>query len=163
VDIVVNVQGDEPIIEPAMIDEAVAPLVRDGSIPVGTLVRKIESDDELTNPGIVKVVLDRNSNGMYFSRSPIPFGRDLHPKEWLKHHTYYKHFGLYVFRREFLTTFKNLAQSQYEKAEKLEQLRILEGGYKIRCTITSFDSVTVDTQKDLDKVRAIVSQRARQK
>jgi 3-deoxy-manno-octulosonate cytidylyltransferase (CMP-KDO synthetase) len=156
-DIVVNVQGDEPVIEPVMIDEAVAPLVHDSSILVGTLVRKIESIAELTNPGIVKVALDRDGNGMYFSRSPIPFGRDIQPAEWLKHHAYYKHIGLYVFRREFLSTFTGLIQTPLEKAEKLEQLRILENGYKIRCTVTSFDSVPVDTQEDLERVRGIIA------
>jgi 3-deoxy-manno-octulosonate cytidylyltransferase (CMP-KDO synthetase) len=155
-DIIVNVQGDEPVIEPAMIDEAVAPLIHDSSIQVGTLVRKIESAAELTNPGIVKVVLDRENNGIYFSRSPIPFGRDLEQNDWLKHHTYYKHFGLYVFRSDFLKRFTEMAQTPLEKAEKLEQLRILENGFKIRCTATSFDSITVDTQEDLEKVRTIV-------
>ncbi|HCV43941.1 MAG TPA: 3-deoxy-manno-octulosonate cytidylyltransferase [Bacteroidetes bacterium] len=156
-DIIVNVQGDEPVIEPTMIDEAVAPLVRDSSIQVGTLVRKIESAAELTNPGIVKVVLDHEGNGLYFSRSPIPFGRDLQQNEWLKSHTYYKHFGLYVFRREFLNKFTQMKQTPLEEAEKLEQLRILENGYKIHCTVTTFDSVTVDTQEDLERVRRIVA------
>jgi 3-deoxy-manno-octulosonate cytidylyltransferase (CMP-KDO synthetase) len=162
-DIVVNVQGDEPVMESAMIDEAVAPLVQDSSILVGTLVREIESDAELTNPGIVKVVLDNEGNGMYFSRSPVPFGRDLQQSEWLKHHTYYKHIGLYVFRRGFLGAFTDLAQTPLEKAEKLEQLRILGNGYKIRCTVTSFDSVPVDTQEDLDRVRAIVKRGTQKK
>ena len=161
-DIVVNVQGDEPLIEPAMIDEAIEPLVQDPSINVGTLVRKIESNDELTNPGIVKVALDRDGNGLYFSRSPIPFGRDLAQNEWLKHHTYYKHIGLYVFRRGFLSKFTTMAQTPLEQTEKLEQLRILENGYKIRCAVTAFDSVPIDTQEDLEKVRAIVA-RGREK
>jgi 3-deoxy-manno-octulosonate cytidylyltransferase (CMP-KDO synthetase) len=162
-DIIVNVQGDEPIIDPAMIDEAVAPLVRDNSVQVGTLIRKIESTAELANPGIVKVVLDNEGNGMYFSRSPVPFGRDLQQSEWLNHHTYYKHIGLYVFRRKFLGTFTGLIQTSLEKAEKLEQLRVLENGYKIRCTVTSFDSVPVDTQEDLERVRAIVRQSIQKK
>lgn len=156
-DIVVNVQGDEPIIEPAMIDEAIGPLVHDASINVGTLVRRIENTDDLTNPGIVKVALDREGNGLYFSRAPIPFGRDLALNVWLEHNTYYKHIGLYVFRREFLRTFTTMAQTPLERSEKLEQLRILENGYRIRCTVTAFDSVPIDTQEDLEKVRAIVA------
>ena len=156
-DIVVNVQGDEPLIEPTMIDEAIAQLIHDKSIQVGTLVREIDNDDDLLNPGIVKVVLDRNGNGMYFSRSPIPFGRDRQQYEWRKHHTYYKHIGLYVFRRQFLGTFTDMAQTPLETSEKLEQLRILENGYSIKCSITSFDSVPVDTKEDLDKVRAIMA------
>ncbi|MEK9139158.1 MAG: 3-deoxy-manno-octulosonate cytidylyltransferase [Bacteroidota bacterium] len=155
-DIIVNVQGDEPLIEPTMIDEAVGPLVDDNSIKVGTLVRRLESEDELANPGIVKVVLDRKGFGLYFSRSPIPFGRDSRQPEWLKRHSYYKHIGLYVFRREFLNLFAELAPTPLERMEKLEQLRILENGYKIKCTVTSFDSMPVDTQEDLDKVRGII-------
>jgi 3-deoxy-manno-octulosonate cytidylyltransferase (CMP-KDO synthetase) len=155
--IVVNVQGDEPLIEPAMIDEAVEPLIHDSSINVGTLVKRIESDSDLSTPGIVKVVVDREGNGMYFSRSAIPFGRDLQQNEWLSHHTYYKHIGLYVFRREFLNTFAEMAETPLEQTEKLEQLRILENGYKIRCTVTSFDSVPVDTQEDLERVRSILT------
>lgn len=155
-DIVVNIQGDEPLIEPAMIDEAIEPLVRDSSINVGTLVRRIESNADLTNPGIVKVVLDRDGNGLYFSRSPIPFGRDTDQSKWLRNHTYYKHIGLYVFRREFLNKFTAMQQTPLEMTEKLEQLRILENGCKIRCTVTSFDSVPVDTHEDLERVRRIM-------
>lgn len=162
-DIIVNVQGDEPVIEPAMIDEAVTPLVRDSSILVGTLVRKIENNGELINPGIVKVVLDCEGNGMYFSRSAIPFGRDVPPEDWLRNHTYYKHIGLYVFRRGFLNTFTALPQTPSERSEKLEQLRILESGYKIRCTVTSYDCIPVDTHEDLDKVRIIVKQGTQKK
>ncbi|MBM2840813.1 MAG: 3-deoxy-manno-octulosonate cytidylyltransferase [Bacteroidetes bacterium] len=157
-DIVVNVQGDEPLVEPAMIDEAVEPLLHDNSVDVGTLVKKIDNNADLSNPGIVKVVLDREGNGIYFSRSPIPFGRDIQQSEWLRHHIYYKHIGLYVFRREFLNRFSEMNQTPLEKTEKLEQLRILENGYKIRCTVTSFDSVPVDTQDDLERVRRILTE-----
>lgn len=156
-DIVANIQGDEPLIEPSMIDEAVRPLLDDESIKVGTLVRRIENTDELLNPGIVKVVLDRNSNGIYFSRSPIPFGRDIEQRKWLNEISYYKHIGLYVFRRQFLNTYTSMPQTPLEKAEKLEQLRILENGHNIRCSVTAFDSIPVDTQDDLQRVRTIVS------
>lgn len=156
-EIIVNVQGDEPLVEPAMIDEAVEPLLHDNSVNVGTLVKKIDNNADLSNPGIVKVVLDREGNGIYFSRSPIPFGRDIQQSEWLRHHIYYKHIGLYVFHREFLNRFSEMNQTPLEKTEKLEQLRILENGYKIRCTVTSFDSVPVDTQDDLERVRRILT------
>lgn len=156
-DIIVNVQGDEPLIDPAMIDAAVKPVLGDSSINVATLVRRIENTDELFNPGIVKAVLNRNGNSMYFSRCPIPFGRDTEQEAWLRHHEYYKHIGLYVFRREFLSTFTAMPQTPLEKAEKLEQLRILENGYDIRCTVTTFDSIPVDTQGDLERVRAIMN------
>ena len=159
--IVANIQGDEPAIEPAAIDEAIAPLLHDPSILVGTLVRKIESNAELTNPGMVKVVVDQDMNALYFSRAPIPFMRDIPGGDWLDHHTYYKHIGLYVFRRDFLCTFAEMSQTSLERAEKLEQLRILEKGFKIRCTITSFDSIPVDTQEDLEQVRTLVSTRGK--
>jgi 3-deoxy-manno-octulosonate cytidylyltransferase (CMP-KDO synthetase) len=155
-DIVVNVQGDEPLIEPSMIDEAVKPLLHDDSISAGTLVRRIDNVDELVNPGIVKVAIDGNGNALYFSRSSIPFGRDIEQRTWLEHHSYYKHIGLYVFRSEFLDTFTAMGQTPLEKAEKLEQLRILENGYNIRCTVTSFDSIPVDTENDLARVRRIM-------
>jgi 3-deoxy-manno-octulosonate cytidylyltransferase (CMP-KDO synthetase) len=155
-DIVVNVQGDEPLIEPAMIDEAVKPLLADATINVGTVVRKIDNEDDLTNPGIVKVVLDGKGDAIYFSRSPVPFVRDRVPGTWLDLHTFYRHIGLYVFRKEFLPAFARMPISTLERIEKLEQLRIIENGYKIRCTVTMFDSVPVDTENDLERVRSIV-------
>ena len=154
--IVVNVQGDEPLIDPAMIDQAIQPLVMDSTIAVGTLVRKIETVTELNNPGVVKVVLDSQGYCLYFSRSVIPFLRDHAALEWLKHHTYHKHIGLYVFRREFLAHYARLPQTPLELAEKLEQLRILEHGYRIKATVTHRDTLPVDTQQDLDNVRLIV-------
>lgn len=155
-DIVVNVQGDEPLIEPAMIDEAVKPLLDDATISVGTLVKRIANEHELVNPGTVKVVLDQHGNGIYFSRSPIPFGRDIPQRDWLKHHAYFKHFGLYVFRKDFLMSFAATTQTPLEMMEKLEQLRIIERGHTIRCTVTSFDSIPVDTEEDLKRVQRIV-------
>jgi 3-deoxy-manno-octulosonate cytidylyltransferase (CMP-KDO synthetase) len=155
-DIVVNVQGDEPLLAPQMIDEAVSPLVDDERILVGTLVRRIDTDDELVNPNIVKVVLDNDHHCLYFSRATIPFGRDVAQIAWREKHLYYKHIGLYVFRRGFLLQFKELSQTPLEKMEKLEQLRILEHGFKIKAAITSHDCTPVDTQEDLEKVRAVL-------
>jgi 3-deoxy-manno-octulosonate cytidylyltransferase (CMP-KDO synthetase) len=155
-EIVVNVQGDEPLLDPAMIDEAARPLVGDSSIVVGTLVRRIEAEADLDNPGIVKVVLDNNQNCLYFSRSAIPFLRDGGEGSRLKHHLYLKHIGLYVYRREFLQKYSSWEQTPLERAEKLEQLRILEHGGRIRATITEFDSVPVDTLDDLERVRDIM-------
>jgi 3-deoxy-manno-octulosonate cytidylyltransferase (CMP-KDO synthetase) len=155
-DIVVNVQGDEPLIEPAMIDEAISPLIKQNDIVAATLVRRIDEETELRNPSIVKVVLDSEGYCMYFSRSMIPFLRDRGVTEWLKHHVYYKHIGLYVFRREFLLRYTRLPQTPLELAEKLEQLRILEHGYRIKGTVTRYDTVPVDTQQDLENVRLIL-------
>lgn len=155
-DIIVNIQGDEPLMAPAMIDEGVR-LVAEGPSPVGTLVRRIDREDELFNPNVVKAVLGTNGACLYFSRSPIPFGRDLPQREWLRHHTYYKHIGLYVFRRSFLVHFSTMAQTPLERAEKLEQLRILEHGFTIAAAITTYDSFPVDTPEDLQHVRRILA------
>ncbi|MDH3252384.1 MAG: 3-deoxy-manno-octulosonate cytidylyltransferase [Ignavibacteria bacterium] len=154
-DIVVNVQGDEPLIVPEMIDEAVTPLINDTSVSVGTLVREIRSLEELRNPNIVKVVMSVHGSALYFSRAVIPYGRDLQEEELLRRHRFYKHIGLYVFRREFLIRLPEMAQTPLELTEKLEQLRILESGVAIRATLTQHDSIPVDTQADLDRVREI--------
>lgn len=151
-DIVVNVQGDEPLIEPAMIDEAVA-IVAESEALVGTLVKKIERPAELFNPSVVKVALGMEGHCLYFSRSPIPFVRDAQNDEWLKHHIFYKHVGIYVFRRTFLLRFPTMAPTPLERAEKLEQLRILENGFAIRATVTLYESIPVDTAEDLERVR----------
>jgi 3-deoxy-manno-octulosonate cytidylyltransferase (CMP-KDO synthetase) len=158
-EIIVNVQGDEPLIAPAMIDQAVEPLQQNESILAGTLVKEISTDEELNNPGVVKAILDRNGYCLYFSRSIIPFVRDVGQRDWRTHHTFYKHIGLYVFRRELLLRYATLPQTPLERAEKLEQLRLLEHGYPIKATITEEDSIPVDTPADLDKVRAIVENR----
>ena len=158
-EIIVNVQGDEPLIAPAMIDQAVEPLQHNESILAGTLVKEISTDDELNNPGVVKAILDRNGYCLYFSRSIIPFVRDVGQRDWRAHHTFYKHIGLYVFRRELLLRYATLPQTPLERAEKLEQLRLLEHGYPIKATITEEDSIPVDTPADLEKVRTIVENR----
>ncbi len=155
--IVVNVQGDEPLIDPGMIDEAVEPLRRDPSLVAGTLVRRIDAAEELRNPGIPKVVLNREGFCLYFSRSPIPYVRDLPADDWQTSATFYKHIGLYVYRRSFLLTYASLAQTPLERAEKLEQLRILEHGYRIKAVVTSHDSIPVDTQADLERVRTMLA------
>jgi 3-deoxy-manno-octulosonate cytidylyltransferase (CMP-KDO synthetase) len=156
-DIVVNVQGDEPLIDPAMIDQAIAPLLADASIPMATLKCRIKTLHDFLSPNVVKVVSDPNGNVLYFSRSPLPFFRD----KWndLKDDAFasgkllcYKHVGLYVYRREFLPVFAALQPTYLELAEKLEQLRVLENGYRIKIVETDFESIGVDTPADLDKV-----------
>ena len=155
-EIIVNVQGDEPLMTPGMIDEAILPLVGNKEILAGTLVRRIETEAELRNPNIVKVVLDNDGFCLYFSRSVIPFGRDMAESAWLRNHLYFKHLGIYVFRREFLLRLAEMKPTPLEQCEKLEQLRILENGYRIKARVTELDSTTVDTQEDLEKVRAII-------
>ncbi len=155
-DIIVNVQGDEPLLPPKMIDEAIRVVLDDMRAKVGTLVRKIEHIADLTNPNVVKAVLDRENFCLFFSRSPLPFGRDVDQSAWLHHHTYFKHVGLYAFRREFLLKFTTMTPTPLELTEKLEQLRILENGYKIKAAITEHDSIPVDTEADLARVRSLL-------
>ncbi|HEY6009399.1 MAG TPA: 3-deoxy-manno-octulosonate cytidylyltransferase [Geobacteraceae bacterium] len=156
-DIVVNVQGDEPLIEPAMIDEAIAPLIQDPAIPMGTLKSRITSLHDFLSPNVVKVVTDWEGFALYFSRSPLPNFRD----KWndLKDEKFasgkllcYKHVGLYVYRREFLLQYAQMSPTYLELAEKLEQLRVLENGYRIKVVETEYQSIGVDTPGDLDKV-----------
>lgn len=156
-EIYVNVQGDEPLIAPAMIDEAVRIVLDDPSVHVGTLVRRIESVSELVNPAVVKVVFDENRTALYFSRSPIPYVRDEPDQSrWFDTHTFYKHIGLYVFRREFLFRYTSMSPSHLERAENLEQLRILERGYAIKVGITDHESIPVDTPEDVARVTALL-------
>jgi 3-deoxy-manno-octulosonate cytidylyltransferase (CMP-KDO synthetase) len=155
-DIVVNVQGDEPLIPPAMIDEAVRPLLRDPTIEVGTLVRRIRDAGDLANPNLPKVVLNRKGECLYFSRAPIPCGRDLSVDELIARFPVYRHVGLYVFRREFLLRFTAMEQTPLEKAEKLEQLRILEHGHRMHAVVTEYESLAVDTPDDLAVIRTMV-------
>jgi 3-deoxy-manno-octulosonate cytidylyltransferase (CMP-KDO synthetase) len=156
-DIFLNIQGDEPLIAPQMIDQAAEILIDEPTVLVGTLARRIESYDELLNPGIVKVVVDKNSYALYFSRSVIPFIRDEQEgSKWLAKRTFYKHIGLYVFRKKFLLGFAKMPESSLEQSEKLEQLRILENGYKIKVGFTEHDSIPIDTLEDANRVIAIL-------
>jgi 3-deoxy-manno-octulosonate cytidylyltransferase (CMP-KDO synthetase) len=156
-DIFVNIQGDEPLIAPEMIDQGIQLLLDDTSVPVGTLIKQISSQEELFNPNVVKVVLSQNGYAIYFSRSVIPYLRgEADERKWLDRHTFYKHIGLYIFRRKFLVQYTQLPVSHLEKAEKLEQLRILEAGYKIKTGITAYDSIPIDTQEDVARVVALL-------
>jgi 3-deoxy-manno-octulosonate cytidylyltransferase (CMP-KDO synthetase) len=148
-EIIVNVQGDEPLIVSDMIDEAVQPLIEDQSLKMSTLKHEL-SAEEADNPDIVKVVTDKDDTALYFSRAKIPYSRQKPTK-------YYKHIGLYVYRREFLFTYTDLDPTYLEKKEKLEQLRALENGYRIKVVETKHDTIGVDTEKDLIKVRKIMS------
>jgi len=152
-DIVVNVQGDEPLIDPQLIDETIQALMNDRDAVVSTAVKQTLSPEDVFNPSVVKAVLDVNNYALYFSRSPIPHRRDAKKDvDWFNGTPFYKHFGLYVYRAEFLQKFTQLTPTPLEQAEKLEQLRILEHGYKIKCVITTYNSFPVDTPEDLKKV-----------
>lgn len=155
-EIIVNIQGDEPFINGVMIDQAIEPLLFDKTVNVSTLARKIETIAELKSPSVVKVVFDYKNFAMYFSRSPIPFVREARSKEEiLDKADIFKHIGLYVFRRESLLKFTQLAPTDLENIEKLEQLRMLENGFRIKIVETDFDSFSVDTPDDLDRARKI--------
>ena len=149
-DVVVNVQGDEPLIDPRAIAEAVAPFT-DPSIPMTTLYRRIHNPSELSNSNVVKVVLDRGGFALYFSRAPIPYTRD--PRGgWPP---LYKHIGLYAYRRSVLLVLASLEPTPLERAESLEQLRALEHGIRIKAVETAYDSIGVDTPEDLEQVRRL--------
>lgn len=153
-DIIVNIQGDEPFIKGRMIDQAIEPLLFDLSVNVSTLAKRIETPEELKASSIPKVVFDYNNFAMYFSRSPIPFVRDARTNsERIQKCEIYKHVGLYVYRREALFHFTELEPTDLERAEKLEQLRMLEHGFKIKVVVTEYESLSVDTQDDLDRAR----------
>jgi len=155
--IVVNIQGDEPLIPAALIDQAVHALVNDPAAVAGTAAKRIRSKDELANAAVVKVVFDGNRHALYFSRSIIPHVRDKqHQSEWPSAAAIYKHIGIYVFRRDFLLEFSAMGESPLEKAEKLEQLRILEAGHKIAVAITEHDSIPIDTQEDVERVLKVL-------
>jgi 3-deoxy-manno-octulosonate cytidylyltransferase (CMP-KDO synthetase) len=146
-EIVVNIQGDEPLIDPEAIDAAVLPLVHEPAISMSTLKKKIDDRREIFDPNVVKVVTDRFQNAIYFSRASIPFDRQEDTQK-----TYFKHIGLYVYRRNFLLRYSDLPVGPLEEAERLEQLRALENGFKIRVVETEYESLGVDTPLDLERV-----------
>jgi len=150
-EVIVNVQGDEPLIEPAMIDEAVEPILEDSSIDLGTLVHRIRFVEEYNNPNVVKVVVDRSGFAMYFSRSPIPYMKS---GVWRSDVPIYKHVGLYVYRRDVLLKFAQMPATPLEIGEGLEQLRFLENGYRMKVVETHYESVGVDTPEDLEEVKS---------
>ena len=150
-EIVLNVQGDEPLIEPEMIEQVIAPLIADPMLEMSTVCAPISDRSDYANPNVVKVVLDRTGRALYFSRSPIPHFRA--SPEARSPNPVYKHIGLYGYHRTFLLKFATLPQTPLERAESLEQLRALEHGYRIHTVETKYDSIGVDTPEDLERVR----------
>ncbi len=149
---VVNVQGDEPFIAPAQINLALELLVNNKELPIATLAKLIDpkSNLDLTDPNMVKVVFDKNLRALYFSRWPLPFHRNLEREKWLSNGIFYKHIGLYAFRREVLLEVAQLPPSRLELAESLEQLRWLENGYQIGVALTENESISIDSPGDLE-------------
>lgn len=161
--IIVNIQGDEPFIKGKMIDQAIEPLLFDKKVSVSTLARRITNVEEMKSPSVVKVVFDYNNFALYFSRSPIPFVRDAKSNlEKVQSAEIYKHIGLYVYRREALLKFTNLKPTDLEQMEKLEQLRFLENGMKVKIVYTEYDSLSVDTPKDLEIARRFYARQSKQ-
>jgi 3-deoxy-manno-octulosonate cytidylyltransferase (CMP-KDO synthetase) len=151
--VVINIQGDEPLVHPSMIDCVAQAMLDDRSLSVATIMKKITDPAVVNDPNVVKVVVDKNNFALYFSRSPIPH---LAHNSEVKNPDYYKHFGLYGYTKDFLFTFKNLPVSKLERTEKLEQLRVLQEGFRIKVVETNFDTVSVDVESDLERVRQLL-------
>jgi len=154
-DIIVNLQGDEPLINPKQIDELIDKMIHQ-DISIGTQCSEIQHEDELFDYNVVKVVRDMNKKVLYFSRQAIPANRDLPYREWLPKTKYFRHVGMYAFRRETLIQLTMLPQTTYELTESLEQLRWMQHGYPIYCFETKHRSIGVDTHDDLELVRELV-------
>jgi len=153
--IVINIQADEPLMHHSVIDSLAREMLNNPTTLMATVKKKIETEEDANNPNIVKLISDKNGFAIYFSRYPIPYYRD--SAEEKKH---YKHLGIYAYTKDFLYTFKNLPASYLEKAERLEQLRAIEAGYKIKTIETRLESIGVDTEEDLIKVEAAFKTRA---
>ena len=149
-DIVVNIQGDEPTINPGQIDIVIESF-EDTSVDISTLAKKIESEEELFNSNVIKVIKNQLNNAIYFSRHPIPFQQKKNHSKWLEEFDYFKHIGIYAFRSGILKTITKLKRSPLEISESLEQLRWIENGYSIHIEETNFESIAVDTPEDLSK------------
>lgn len=159
-DVVVNIQGDEPFIQPSQL-EAVKACFEDPTTQIATLVKPFTTDDgfvALENVNSPKVVVNANMNALYFSRSIIPYQRNADKQDWLAGHTYYKHIGLYAYRAEVLKEITSLPQSSLELAESLEQLRWLENGYTIKVGVTQVETIGIDTPEDLERAEEFLKQ-----
>lgn len=154
-DFVVNIQGDEPFIDPNQIDLLCSSI--ESTTELATLIQKIATLEQLHSPGEAKVVLNKNKEAIYFSRSPIPFVQKIDPKDWLHHATFYRHVGLYAYRTDVLAKITQLQPSPLEKAESLEQLRWIENGFRIKTIETEMEeSICIDTPEDLQKALEIL-------
>ncbi len=148
---VINIQGDEPFIQPEQIDLLAAVLT--GRTEIATLIKAIDLTEQLFNPNLVKAVIGKNCEALYFSRSPIPYLRNIKESDWVTHHTFFKHIGMYAYRVDILNELTKLQPSTLEKAESLEQLRWLENGFEILAVETSTESFGIDTPEDLVKAK----------
>ena len=152
-DVFVNVQGDEPLLDPAAVDTAVESLLEDPAASIGTVATPIKTPGDIMDPNVVKTVLDFDGNALYFSRAPVPWVRDTASKIQVRH---LKHLGLYVFQRDALLEYPTLPQGELERVEQLEQLRWLENGWKIRVAEVEHDAVSVDIPEDVARVEKLL-------
>lgn len=151
-DFILNIQGDEPFINPKQLDELIS-ILDLKSVELATLVKKIDNPGKLIDPNAVKVIFDKDHYAIYFSRHPIPYNRDvLEIENWLAMTDYYKHIGIYAYRRDVLTAITKLGRSNLEKSESLEQLRWLENAYKIKIALTEYESPNIDSPEDLNRL-----------
>ncbi|MGZ3945362.1 MAG: 3-deoxy-manno-octulosonate cytidylyltransferase [Mucilaginibacter sp.] len=151
-DVIVNIQGDEPYIDPEQISKVIS-CFTDSNTQIATLVKKVLTNEELHNVNSPKVIINKNSEAIYFSRSPLPHIRGQDPNKWLQHFTYYKHIGIYGYRADILQQITKLPVSPLEKAESLEQLRWIENGYRIKVAETDLETHAIDTPEDLEKLK----------
>jgi 3-deoxy-manno-octulosonate cytidylyltransferase (CMP-KDO synthetase) len=152
--IVINIQADEPLINPSIIESLAQEMIANPDMVMATARKRIEDENQIKNPNVVKVICDRSDFAIYFSRFPIPYYRDRGADK-----IYHKHLGIYAYTKDFLYTFKNLPRSELEQAEKLEQLRALQAGVKIKVIETQFDSWGVDTEEDFQEVEKILAEK----
>ena len=157
-DIILNIQGDEPLLTSKAIDKLIYEFVQ-SQADVGTLIEKITNKEELFNPSVVKVVVDTNNNALYFSRSVIPHLRDISQEDYLEKFTFWKHIGIYAYTKKSLEDFSKLPESTLEKAEKLEQLRLMQSGAIYKCVEVDIDLMSIDTCEDLVKINEMLKNR----
>lgn len=155
-ELIVNIQGDEPFIHPSQIDLVIQPLMDQEPFSIATLAKPLSDNKEIFNPNIVKVVMNKNQQALYFSRSPIPYIRNIQEKEWIQAGKFFKHIGLYAFRREVLLQVAHLPVSSLERSESLEQLRWLENGFSIFVNKTELETIGIDTIEDLERAKKLL-------
>ena len=155
---VINVQGDEPLIDPLMIDYMATYMIEQSGLKIATLIHRIDDPAELTNPNVVKVVINRDSEAMYFSRQAVPYVRDFPVENWLEHGPYFKHIGMYAYTSQALFAIEKMNMHPYEAMEKLEQLTWLANGLSIHCLESPMESRGIDTEEDLREVTSMIAE-----
>jgi 3-deoxy-manno-octulosonate cytidylyltransferase (CMP-KDO synthetase) len=160
--VVMNVQGDEPLIDPAVIASLASLMQKNPDVQIATPVSRLTRSEDLTNPNVVKVVMNEHWDALYFSRQAIPYLRDIGAQAmetWPNVYPFFKHIGVYAYRMKALKQFVAMKESPLERTERLEQLRLLEAGIPIRCVEVEYESVAVDTPEDIRKVESLITER----